>query len=562
MKISKKATALDSPGITDWAENIISPCSIIDLSVGQPDFPPPVEAVEGLYFAALNGKNGYQDSQGIIELRTVLLNVHGISDNSSLDISITAGATAALFLALMTCFDEGDEILLCDPYFVQYLELIKIHNLTPVFMDTYPDFNMNLSVIEKYVTNNTKGVILNYPNNPTGKIVDDKEIEIIANYLQERGIYLIFDNIYSDFDYSSDYRTNKKKCNWIFSNNVIYISGFSKSLRITGWRIGYVIADKEIIHYITELQAQLYQGVSSVVQYGVLNAIKCDLSDIREDYKLRINYISEHLDESFVCSICEGGIFFFIGVPECIKMSATDFCKELLYNGVLVVPGRIFSKRDTHFRMSICKSLDDIVRAVDIINKVFWDIRTEQIKTKIETITNIRPELVGSYAMGINISGSDLDFAIGVEEETEFNHLHAVLSEAGMEYRGKRPSTLNSSRLLYSFYWNNIFVDLVILNRKDYEHLIVGVKRAKEEFTDKDKAEIKRMKKLYLNDSIDKYEQYKISIYKRFSPNLLWMTDIEICKYLIKQEYNEKKDYPKWLREKIIEYGLEVDNNE
>lgn len=547
--ISSVALKMGGPGITDWSNDIHYHGELIDLSVGQPDYPVPVEAITGAYEAACKGYNGYQDSQGIDELRQRLLNKYNISSEEDFDVAITSGATAGLYLALMTCFEPGDEILITDPYFIQYLELIKIHNLVPVIIDIYPDFVINLDMIKKHISNKTKGIILNYPNNPTGCVITNSALEEIIDYLNEKNIYVIYDHIYSDYQYNVGQLEEQYHVAH-YSNNVIYINGFSKSMRVTGWRVGYVIAPKRIIYYLTELQAQLYQGVTSTAQYGVLNAMDIDLSDMIKDYSERLMYLKENIDSHYKLSNANGSFFCFIKVPSCLKLSSLEFCKILKTNGLLVVPGNVFSKRDTHFRLSICKPIDDIKKAVNILNKVFYEIQINTIKEYIEKIISKPVSLVGSYGMGINTPNSDIDFATFIMPDESITKLDEILQTNNFEFRGKRPSASNTMRYLYSFWWFDQFVDLVILLREDFDYLVNGIHCANVSMSQTEKRYIIEKKIELENSNIVDFENFKLSIYKRFIPQLLWLNDIDICRSLIRKCKEQNMSFPSWLEEK------------
>lgn len=551
--LSKVALKMGSPGITDWSQDIPTPENCVDLSIGQPDFAVSNNAIQGLYNSAKNGFNGYQDSQGIKPLRNAILKQFNLRKELDFDVSITCGATAGLYLSLMTCFNPGDEILITDPYFVQYIELAKIHNLNIKLINIYPDFILTFDKIKSSITSKTKGIIINSPNNPTGCVINKNEQKSIIEYLDKKNIYVIFDNIYRDYLYY-DETTNEIPV--VYSKNVVYINGFSKSHRVTGWRIGYVIAQKEIIHYLSELQAQLYQGVTSVAQYGILESLNEDLKPMINIYKKRLEYIKSNLDKNYIQSNTQGGFFVFIEVPKILNMSSLEYCKILKANGLIVVPGLVFSKQDTHFRISICKDILEIKKGVKILNNTFLQLKIETIKRYIENILNAKISLVGSHSIGIGLPNSDIDFAIGYENNNEMYRIEKILNENSFEFRGVRPSTNKTFRLLYSFYWKDQFVDIVVLCNDDYTHLVNGLSQANLTITKEEKEIIITTKKKLEQIDIEKYENYKLDIYKKYCPKLLWMNDIEICKYLKSKCDETKRKYPDWLRNKILEYCI------
>lgn len=553
-RVSDMVKKLACIGITDWSDDIDGPEDMINLAVGQPDIAPPTEAINELSNSAKEGKNGYQDSQGIEELRVKIADKYIKDRKEDYDVCVTAGTTAALYLSLATCFNAGDEILLVDPYFPQYLELLKINNLTESFIETKDDFLVSLELVKNNISKKTKGIILNYPNNPTGALLDYDELNGIVEYCEAKGIYVLFDNIYSEYVYYDDNNVDSL----YMRDNLIYINGFSKSMRVTGWRIGYVIANRELIHYITELQAQLYQCVSAPVQYSVLKSFDADMGAVIEEYRERMNYIQTHLSSDYKRVNSCGGFFVYARIPQYYEGTATDFCILAKKRGVHLVPGKLFSREDTYFRISICVPLKKIIIAVERLNKLVSDLKISTLSRYIEKIVGRVPVLVGSMGIGIDIDDSDIDFAIPFYGEDDEIKLLELLNGKGFEFRGKRISTSITYRYLYSFYWENSFVDLVILNEADFKYLSQGIKEAYLQTSMNEKNKIKEIKKKLSVDSIEKYEEYKLTIYKRFCPQLLWLTDIEICELLVK-EYREKEkltSMPQWLKDKIDEYGI------
>lgn len=365
--ISKSIRFLGKPCITDWSKNIKGPSNLIDLSIGQPDYDVPIIAKTNLIKAMYNGKNGYQDSQGVFELRKkIMIKRFETQKNEDIDIAITAGSTAGLYTVFNTCFDEGDHIIVFDPYFPQYIELIQLFKLKPIVVDTYPTFNINIELLEHHITSKTKAILLNSPNNPTGVVIDISSIELIVKYANEHDILIIIDEIYKDLVYKSSNSFDPFK----YGYNTVIVGGLSKSYGMTGWRIGYVIAHKDLIYYVTELQAQIYQCVTSIVQYAAISVLDKNLSKLNTIYKKRSDYIKTRLSSKYEISESNGGYFFFIKVPEEHRKSALEFCADLKKKGLLTVPGCIFSQRDTHFRISICKKMSQIKKAVKILNKM------------------------------------------------------------------------------------------------------------------------------------------------------------------------------------------------
>ena len=362
--ISNRARIVDGSGIRKMSElskNMIKP---INLSVGQPDFDVPSNIIEAMYVAAKEGKNKYPPTQGVDKLRRKILEKKKIK-NSDIDVVITPGATAAIFIALTTCFNEQDEILIADPYYVQYLEMLKILNIIPRIVDTYPDFKFNLEKIKKYITPKTKGIIINSPNNPTGVLLKNNELEEILQYAKTNNLVVIYDEIYKDFNFSKE----NLDLTDIY-NNVIVINGFSKTYAMTGWRLGYAIANKVLVERMTRIQAQIYTSASSIIQYGAIEALDTDMTSFIDKYKERHKYVKNNLSKYYNISNSEGGFYFFVEVPKELNMNATEFCKYAITKNLVLIPGKVFSQYDTHFRFSICQDIEELKKAIDILKLI------------------------------------------------------------------------------------------------------------------------------------------------------------------------------------------------
>ena len=362
--ISNRARIVDGSGIRKMSElskNMIKP---INLSVGQPDFDVPNNIIEAMYVAAKEGKNKYPPTQGVNKLRRKILEKKKIK-NSDIDVVITPGTTAAIFIALTTCFNEQDEILIADPYYVQYLEMLKILNIIPRIVDTYPDFKFNLEKIKKYITPKTKGIIINSPNNPTGVLLKNNELEEILQYAKTNNLVVIYDEIYKDFNFSKE----NLDLTDIY-NNVIVINGFSKTYAMTGWRLGYAIANKVLVERMTRIQAQIYTSASSIIQYGAIEALDTDMTSFIDRYKERHKYVKNNLSKYYNISNSEGGFYFFVEVPKELNMNATEFCKYAITKNLVLIPGKVFSQYDTHFRFSICQDIEELKKAIDILKLI------------------------------------------------------------------------------------------------------------------------------------------------------------------------------------------------
>ena len=209
----------------------------INLSIGQPHFPVPQKLKEAVKRAVDLGANVYTATCGRQVLREKIakkLNKKNNIKASAEDIIITGGTSGAIFLLFSCIFNKHDEVILFDPYFVSYKQILNFWGVKAVFLDTYPDFHLHCEKIEKLISKKTKAIIINTPNNPTGAVYGKEELKSLADVARKHNLLIISDEIYEKFDYENKFFSIGQ-----FYDTTISLNGFSKSLSITGWRVGY-----------------------------------------------------------------------------------------------------------------------------------------------------------------------------------------------------------------------------------------------------------------------------------------------------------------------------------
>lgn len=266
--IAHRMSNIDSSGIRkvfDLAQKMKSP---VNLSIGQPDFDVPGEIKEEAIKAINEGANKYTLTQGIPELRDVLLEYlkkeRGVNAES---IIITSGVSGALTLALMALVDQGDEVIIPDPAFVIYKHLVNFCGGKSVFVDTYPDFKLTAERIQPHITNKTKLIVINSPANPTGVMSEPLELKDIAELAKRHNLLLISDEIYHDYNYNNEFESIGK-----YYDKTLVLDGFSKSFAMTGWRLGYAAGPDTIIKEMIKLQQYTFVCAPSFSQYAVFRS--------------------------------------------------------------------------------------------------------------------------------------------------------------------------------------------------------------------------------------------------------------------------------------------------
>jgi len=358
--IARRMSKIDSSGIRkvfDLAKTISHP---INLSIGQPDFEVP-EPVKAKAMQAIElGMNRYTVTQGLEELRSGVLSAEkartGIRHDSVL---ITSGVSGALMLAMMTLVNPRDKVIIPDPYFVMYKHLCRLIGGVPLYVDTYPDFQLTVERLEKARAERGKVLLLNSPNNPTGAVLGARRLREIAQWARDNDVFIISDEIYSTFSYDGP-------CPSIaaFTRDVLLLNGFSKSAAMTGWRVGYAVGPGEIIEEMTKLQQFSFVCAPSVGQYAALEALMLDGSAHMHAYRAKRDLACAGLESRFDFTRPQGAFYIFLPAPG---GDGDAFCKKAIERRCLIIPGSVFSQKKTHFRLSFAATEEAIEAGVQLL---------------------------------------------------------------------------------------------------------------------------------------------------------------------------------------------------
>jgi aspartate aminotransferase len=346
--LAQRVANLEPSGIRKVFEVANQHPEYLNLSIGEPDFDMPMFLKEEGIKAILAGYNRYTPTRGIPQLRQIVADQLAADGIRHGDLFITAGATGGLLLSIQALVDQGDEVIIPDPYFVAYRNLVYMAGGTPVGVDTYPDFQLRASAVEELVTTRTRALIINSPNNPTGQIYRREELEKIVALADHHGFYIISDEVYTPFIYDGGFTSLGQ-----LTDDGIIVNSFSKSAAMTGWRLGYVSGPAEVIDKMAMLQQYAYASTNSVAQYTALRAFEVDYSEQRNNYRRKRDYCYRMLSEKFEVHKPEGSFYIFPQAPE---GDAAAFVQRALEAGVLIIPGKDFSRRNTHFRISFAVS--------------------------------------------------------------------------------------------------------------------------------------------------------------------------------------------------------------
>ncbi len=361
--IAHRTTTFDSSGIRkvfDLGAQMKDP---INLSIGQPDFDVPEPARQACIEAIQSRKNGYTLTQGLPELREKLQRqVDAEFGHGDRKVFVSSGTSGGLLLAMLSMVNPGDEVILFDPFFVMYQPLVNLVGGTPVLIDTYPDFRIDLNRVADAVTSKTKLILLNSPANPTGTVATAAEIEGLAKLAAERNVALLSDEVYRAFCYDEPFLSPAR-----FNDQTLVLDGFSKSYAMTGWRLGFVHGPAAVIDTMVKLQQYSFVCAPQPVQWAGAVALDLDISQCIDQYRHKRDLLYDGLADKYELVQPRGAFYAF---PKAPWGSGTEFVTEAIRNGLLIIPGGIFSQRDTHFRLSYAADDAVIQRGIEVLRKL------------------------------------------------------------------------------------------------------------------------------------------------------------------------------------------------
>lgn len=355
--IAQRMHKIDASGIRrafDMSKNMVNP---INLSIGLPDFDVPLLVRESAIRAIEEGRNAYTVTQGIPELRDRLqARVDAELRQSDRRVLVTSGSSGALLLAITCLVDPGDEVIILDPYFAMYNHLVTMSGGVIVLVDSYPDFRIDAAKIAAAITPRTKCVVVNSPGNPTGAVATAAELRAVAELCKAREIALISDEVYRTFCYDGPFHSPAE-----WNADVLVADGFSKSMGMTGWRLGYAHGPERLIQEMAKLQQFSFVCAPSPAQYGAADSFSVDMTQIQSGYKAKRDRVIAGLGGDFELARPEGAFYAFLKAPW---GTGTEFAAEAIRHNLLIIPGNVFSRRDTHFRISYAVSDDTLDRGL------------------------------------------------------------------------------------------------------------------------------------------------------------------------------------------------------
>ncbi|MFI3175397.1 MAG: aminotransferase class I/II-fold pyridoxal phosphate-dependent enzyme [Bacillota bacterium] len=378
--IAKHVENLPPSGIRKFFDMVMTMDNIVSLGVGEPDFKTPKHVREATIEGLEVGVTKYSPNLGLPALRTEIAQYldrkYSIFYDDKTEILCTIGASEAIDVALRTIIEPGDEILVIEPCYVSYKPSIILQHGVPVVVTTKMEnkFRVTPEELQSAITPKTKAVILPYPNNPTGAIMERDDLEKIAPILIQHDLLVISDEIYSELTYGGKNHVSIASISGMRERTIV-LNGFSKSFAMTGWRLGYAAAPKELIAQMNKIHAYIVMSAPVMSQWAGIEALKnpavcdADVSTMREAYDERRKYLLQEFDRlGLPCFEPEGAFYVFPSIQK-TNLSSQAFCEKLLFEGgVAVVPGDAFGEcGDGFVRISYAYSLDELKKCIEKI---------------------------------------------------------------------------------------------------------------------------------------------------------------------------------------------------
>jgi len=361
--IADRMSRIDASGIRkvfDLAAKMQNP---INLSIGQPHFDTPDPVKQALYRAVAEGRNAYSQTQGVPPLLARLqARIDAEYGHPDRKLFVTSGTSGGFMLALSVLVNPGDEVLFFDPYFVMYKHLTTLVGGKPVLVETYPDFRIDLNKVRAAITERTKVIVCNSPANPTGTVLRDEEIEGLARLAAEKDVVLISDEIYRTFCYDRTFTSPAR-----FNERTIVIDGFSKSHSMTGWRLGYAHGPDDVIQQMIKLQQFTFVCAPTPAQWAGVTACDLEFPERVAEYRLNRDFMLHELGGLYEFAPADGAFYLFAKAPW---GTGSEFVAEAIKNNLLIIPGNVFSERDTHFRISFAAEHRTLERGVEVLRKL------------------------------------------------------------------------------------------------------------------------------------------------------------------------------------------------
>ena len=382
--LNKTIVTIQPSGIRKFFDIVGEMEDAISLGVGEPDFDTPWHIRDEGIYSLEKGRTHYTSNAGLKELKTeidrFLTRRYGVSYDPNKEIMVTVGGSEAIDIAMRAMLDPGDEVLIPQPSYVSYVPCAVLANGTPVIIELKEEdeFRLTPEELEAAITPKTKLLVLPFPNNPTGGVMEKSDLEKIAKIIIEHDLFVLSDEIYSELTYLENHVTIASLPG--MKERTIVINGFSKSHAMTGWRLGYACGPEPIIKQMLKIHQYALMCAPTTSQYAAVEALRNgdeDVAGMREEYDGRRRYLLHRFEEMGLTCFEPFGAFYAFPCIKEFGMTSEEFATELLKQQKLaVVPGTAFGAcGEGYLRISYAYSLDNLKKAMDRMEAFITELR-------------------------------------------------------------------------------------------------------------------------------------------------------------------------------------------
>ncbi len=383
--LNNNIKAIKPSGIRKFFDLAAEMDDVISLGVGEPDFLTPWHIRRAGVDALEKGKTRYTANAGLALLREeiskFLDSKYKLNYDPESQIIVTVGGSEGIDLCLRSIVNPGDEVIIPEPCFVCYDPIVTMCGGIPVKLVTTEEhqFRLTAEALKEKITDKTKALIMPFPNNPTGAIMEKEDLEEIAAVLRGTNIIVLSDEIYSELTYGDNPHVSIASVNGMYERTIV-INGFSKTYSMTGWRLGYAAGPKEIIRQMLKLHQFAIMSAPTTSQYGAIKALRDGSSDIENmkfEYDGRRRYIVHEMNKIGLNCFEPKGAFYCFPCIKSTGMSSSEFCERLIKEKkVAVVPGTAFGEcGEGYVRISYCYSIDHLKTAVQRIAEFLEELK-------------------------------------------------------------------------------------------------------------------------------------------------------------------------------------------
>lgn len=371
-RVAKRVEEIKPSGIRRFFDLVVGRDDVISLGVGEPDFPVPWRIREEMIYSLEKGYTSYTSNLGLPELRERVAEYYtrfGVNAMPE-QVLITSGVSEGVDLAIRTLIEPGDIALIPEPCYVSYKPLVEVCGGEAVTIPTVPEFKITYDMIKEYTNDRAKILILNYPSNPTGVSYSKKELEEIADAVNEFDLIVLSDEIYAELTYTGRH-ISIASLNGMEERTVVF-NGFSKAFAMTGFRVGYIIAPPDIFTGMLKIHQYSMLCAPITGQIGAIEALKSleEVDRMRAEYMRRRNYVVKKIGEIFDLRKPDGTFYAFPNISS-TGMSSEEFAEGLLMKkSVAVVPGNAFGEcGEGYIRLAFAVKFDKLKEAVERIKE-------------------------------------------------------------------------------------------------------------------------------------------------------------------------------------------------